>query len=157
MQWNRVGAGASIMAGQREIEETYDFMDEVFRVCFGENADLTCALYNGDFSKSLFQAQRDKHEYILEGIRFAPGFRVIDIGCGFGPMLKAIKECGGQGVGLTLSRKQAAACGRTGLDARVMDWKDLSADTLGGFDAVVSVGAFEHFCSVEEYLAGRQE
>ncbi|HLI09180.1 MAG TPA: class I SAM-dependent methyltransferase [Ktedonobacteraceae bacterium] len=77
------------MANQQEIEETYDFMDEIFRVSFGEHADLTCAMFNGDFSKMLAQAQRDKHEYILQGIGFKPGFRVLDIGSGFGPMLKA--------------------------------------------------------------------
>jgi hypothetical protein len=32
-----------------------------------------------------------------------------------------------------------------------------NADTFGRFDAVASLGAFEHFCSVEDYRAGRQE
>jgi hypothetical protein len=30
-------------------------------------------------------------------------------------------------------------------------------ETFGRFDAVASLGAFEHFCSPEEYRAGRQE
>jgi cyclopropane-fatty-acyl-phospholipid synthase len=145
------------MANQQEIEETYNFMDEVFRLCFGENADLTCALYNGDFSKTLAQAQRDKHNYILDGVRFQAGFHVLDIGCGFGPVLKAVKERGGEGIGLTLSRKQAETCRRSGLDVYVKDWKEITAETFGTFDAIVCVGAFEHFCSIEEYLAGKQE
>jgi len=145
------------MANQQEIEETYDFMDEVFRLSFGEQADLTCAMYNGDFSKTLTQAQRDKHEYILDGIGFKPGFRVLDIGCGFGPVLKAVKERDGHGIGLTLSRKQAEVCKRAGLEVYVKDWKEVTVDTFGAFDAIVSVGAFEHFCSVEEYLAERQD
>jgi cyclopropane-fatty-acyl-phospholipid synthase len=145
------------MANQQEIEETYNFMDEIFRLSFGENADLTCAMYNGNFSKTLAQAQRDKHDYILDGIGFKPGFRVLDIGCGFGPVLKAVKERGGQGIGLTLSQKQAEVCKRSGLEVYVKDWKEVTADTFGTFDAIVSVGAFEHFCSVEEYLAGKQD
>ena len=32
-----------------------------------------------------------------------------------------------------------------------------STATFGGFDAVASLGAFEHFCSPDEYFAGRQE
>ena len=32
------------MANQQEIEEVYDFMDEIFRLSFGEHADLTCAM-----------------------------------------------------------------------------------------------------------------
>ncbi len=145
------------MATREDIEETYDFMDEIFRVSFGEHADLTCAMYNGNFSKTLSQAQRDKHEYILDGICFKPGFRVLDIGCGFGPVLKAVKERGGQGIGLTLSRRQAEVCKRAGLEVYVQDWKDITVDTFGPFDGIVSVGAFEHFCSPEEYLAGKQD
>jgi cyclopropane-fatty-acyl-phospholipid synthase len=132
-------------------------MDEVFRVSFGEHADLTCAMYNGDFSKTLTQAQKDKHQYILDGICFKPGFRVLDIGCGFGPVLKAVKERGGHGIGLTLSRKQAEVCRRAGLEVYVQDWKEITVDTFGTFDGIVSVGAFEHFCSPEEYLAGKQD
>lgn len=145
------------MANQQEIEEIYDFMDEIFRLSFGEHADLTCALYNGDFSKSLAWAQRDKHEYILNGIRFKPGFRVLDIGCGFGPVLKVVKERGGHGVGLTLSRKQAEVDRQAGLEVYVKDWKEITIDTFGTFDGIVSVGAFEHFCSAEEYLADKQD
>lgn len=145
------------MANQQEIEETYNFMDEIFRVSFGENADLTCAMYNGDFLKTLAQAQRDKHNYILDGVHFRAGARVLDIGCGFGPVLKVVKERGGKGIGLTLSRKQAEVCRRGGLEVYVKDWKEVTTDTFGDFDAIVSVGAFEHFCSVDEYLDGKQE
>lgn len=145
------------MATQTEIEDTYDFMDEIFRLSFGEHADLTCAMFNGDFSKTLAQAQRDKHEYILRGIGFRPGMRVLDIGCGFGPVLKVVQERGGHGVGLTLSRKQAQVCMRAGLEAYVQDWKAVTLDTFGTFDGIVSVGAFEHFCSLEECLAGQQD
>jgi cyclopropane-fatty-acyl-phospholipid synthase len=132
-------------------------MDKVFRVSFGEHGDITCALYNGDFSKSLEQAQKDKHDSILDAIHFKPGVRVLDIGCGWGPMLKVVKEKGGQVIGLTLSTKQAETCKRGGLEAYVKDWKEISAATFGTFDGIISVGAFEHFCSVEEYLAGKQD
>ncbi len=145
------------MANQQEIEETYNYMDEVIRASFGENADITCALYNGNFSKTLRQAQQDKHDYILNGIAFKPGARVLDIGCGWGPMLKAVKERGGHAIGLTLSTKQVEACVSDGFEAYLMDWKDMRVDTFGRFDGIVSVGAFEHFCSVEEYLAGQQD
>ena len=36
-------------------------------------------------------------------------------------------------------------------------WRDHSVRELGTFDGVVCVGAFEHFCSVEDQLDGRQE
>jgi cyclopropane-fatty-acyl-phospholipid synthase len=60
-------------------------------------------------------------------------------------------------VGVTLSRRQAAACRRNGLDVHLMDCKDITRDTFGPFDAVASLGAFEHFCSVDQFKAGRQD
>ena len=41
------------MATQQEMEATYNYMDEIFRLSLGETGDLTCAMYNGDFSKTL--------------------------------------------------------------------------------------------------------
>jgi cyclopropane-fatty-acyl-phospholipid synthase len=60
-------------------------------------------------------------------------------------------------VGVTLSSAQVEACRRHGLDARLIDARDVTADTFGPFDAVVSLGAFEHFCSPDDYAAGRQD
>jgi cyclopropane-fatty-acyl-phospholipid synthase len=145
------------MATRQEMEATYNYMDEIFRLSLGETGDITCAMYNGDFSKTLAEAQEDKHDYVLDALKFFPGFRMLDIGSGWGPMLRAAKKRGGHGVGLTLSTKHAESCRRNGLEAYVKDWKDISVETFGRFDGVVSLGAFEHFCSIEEYLAGKQE
>ncbi len=142
----------------QRIANTYDWMDELFRVALGtEFPDITGALYDGDFSLTLEQAQARKHEYILEQIRFEPGMRVLDIGSGWGPLLHLVRERGGSALGLTLSPAQAEHCRRHGLEVRLDDWKDVDAESLGRFDAVVSVGAFEHFCTPEEYLAGHQD
>ena len=72
-------------------------------------------------------------------------------------MLAAIRAQSGRGIGITLSAVQAKACKRNGLDAHVKDWKSMSVDDYGRFDAIVSIGAFEHFCSVEEYRLGNQD
>lgn len=145
------------MASQREIQRTYDFMDRVIRLGLGECPDITCALYDGDYSLTLEQAQRAKHAYVLKALNLRPGTRMLDIGSGWGPMLRAARDAGIHPVGITLSRKQAAACRRQGLEAHVKDWKTLSAGELGAFDAVVSIGAFEHFCSPEELMRGEQD
>ncbi len=145
------------MATQAQIEATYNYMDQVFRLTFGENADISGAMFNGDFSKTLEQAQEEKHNYILDNLKISEGSRIIDIGCGWGPLLKAAKMRGANGVGLTLSSKQAESCRSNGLKVYVRDWKEPSVLNLGTFDGVISVGAFEHFCSVDEYLAGKQE
>ncbi len=145
------------MAGQQDIEFTYSLIDRLFRLSLGETADFSGAKYDGDFSLTLEQAQRRKHDFIVEQVGIGPGRRILDMGCGWGPMLRRIREQGAQGVGLTLSTRQAEACRRHGLDARVQDCRKLSRAAIGAFDAVVSLGAFEHFCSIEEWQAGRQD
>lgn len=144
------------MATQADVEFTYSLIDRLFRLSMGESADFSGAKYDGDFSLTLEQAQRRKHDFVVEQVGIRPGGRFLDMGCGWGPMLHRIREEGAIGLGLTLSTAQAAACLRNGLDARVQDCRMVSPRTHGQFDGVVSLGAFEHFCSVEEYLTGRQ-
>jgi cyclopropane-fatty-acyl-phospholipid synthase len=47
------------MATRNEIEATYTYMDSLWRALLGDGADITCELFDGDYSKSLEQAQRD--------------------------------------------------------------------------------------------------
>ena len=56
-----------------------------------------------------------------------------------------------------LSSAQAAACQRHGLDVHVHDARQVTPTGFGTFDAVASLGAFEHFCSPEEHRDGRQQ
>jgi cyclopropane-fatty-acyl-phospholipid synthase len=145
------------MADRDDLEFTYSLIDRIFRLSLGELADFSGAKYDGDFSLSLEEAQRRKHHYVAEQIGIGPGRRVLDLGCGWGPLLDFARSQGAAGVGVTLSSAQAAACRRHGLDVHLLDARQVTRDSLGPFDAVASLGAFEHFCSPEEHRAGRQE
>ncbi len=145
------------MADRRDLDFTYSLTDRVIRLSLGELADFSCAKYDGDFSLTLEQAQRRKHEHVAEQIGITPGRRVLDLGCGWGPLLNFARSRDATGLGVTLSSAQASACRRHRLDVRLHDAREVERETFGPFDAVASLGAFEHFCSVEEYLAGRQE
>jgi cyclopropane-fatty-acyl-phospholipid synthase len=145
------------MANQSELEFTYSLIDRIFRLSLGEMADFSGAKYDGNFSLTLEEAQRRKHQFVAESLGLTAGVRVLDLGCGWGPMLNYIRSVGASGLGVTLSTAQAAACRRQGLDVRVMDARAVTLEGVGRFDAVASLGAFEHFCSPEEYWAGRQE
>jgi cyclopropane-fatty-acyl-phospholipid synthase len=145
------------VADRSDIDFTYSLTDRVFRLSLGELADFSGAKYDGDFSLSLAEAQARKHEYVAEQIGIEPGRRVLDLGCGWGPLLAFIRDRGATGVGVTLSQAQLAACRRHGLDVHLFDARQLTRESFGAFDAVASLGAFEHFCSPDEYRAGRQE
>jgi cyclopropane-fatty-acyl-phospholipid synthase len=145
------------MADRDDVEFTYSLIDRIFRLSLGELADFSGAKYDGDFTLSLEEAQRRKHEYVGEQIGIGPGRRVLDLGCGWGPLLDFVRSRGADGVGVTLSSAQAAACRRHGLEVHLQDARLVTPASFGRFDAVASLGAFEHFCSPEEYRAGRQD
>jgi cyclopropane-fatty-acyl-phospholipid synthase len=145
------------MAGRKEIDFSYSLTDRVIRLALGELADFSGAKYDGDFSLTLEQAQRRKHEYVAEQIGIEPGRRVLDLGCGWGGLLEYVRRVGATGLGVTLSSAQVDACRRHGLDVHLHDARAVTRKSFGSFDAVASLGAFEHFCSPEDYRAGRQE
>ncbi len=145
------------MAERRDLNFSYSLTDRVVRLSLGELTDFSGAKYDGDFSLSLERAQRRKHDYVAEQIGIEPGRRVLDLGCGWGGLLNYIRGVGATGLGVTLSSAQAASCRRHGLDVHVHDARQVTRDDFGAFDAVASLGAFEHFCSPDDYTAGRQE
>ena len=145
------------MAGRADLDFTYSLTDRIIRLSLGELPDFSGAKYDGDFSLTLEQAQRRKHDYIAEQIGIAPGRRILDLGCGWGGLLDYVRSISASGVGVTLSAAQAAACRRHGLDVHVHDARKVTSQDFGMFDAVTSLGAFEHFCSPADYRAGSQE
>ena len=145
------------MADRNDLEFTYSLIDRVFRLSLGEMADFSGAKYDGDFSLTPRGGPDPQARLRRRAVGIGPGRRVLDLGCGWGPMLDVVRRRGGTGVGVTLSSAQVAACRRNGLDVHLFDARQLTPETFGRFDAVVSLGAFEHFCSPEEQAAGRQD
>ena len=145
------------MAEREDIDFSYTLTDRVIRLALGELADFSGAKYDGDYSLTLEQAQRRKHDYVADQIGSGPGQSVIDLGCGWGGLLNYIRSRGATGVGLSLSSAQVAACRRHGLDVHLQDARKVTRERFGAFDAAARLGAFEHFCSPDDYRAGRQE
>ena len=144
------------MADRRDVDFTYSLSDRIIRLSLGELPDFSGAKFDGDFSLGLEQAQRRKHDYVAEQVGIGPGRRLLDLGCGWGPLLAYARARGGVGVGLTLSSAQLATCRRHGLEVYLEDAREIDQERFGMFDAVASLGAFEHFCSPDDYQAGRQ-
>jgi|SRR5690554_4290366 len=145
------------MAEKKDLDFSYTTIDEIFRLSLGESADFSGAKYDGTFTLSLEEAQKAKHEYIASSLQIKRGDKVLDMGCGWGPFSKYIQEKGANSIGLTLSQGQAEACRRNGLRVYVRDCRTVRPEEFGVFDAISCVGAFEHFCSVDEWKEGKQE
>jgi cyclopropane-fatty-acyl-phospholipid synthase len=145
------------MANGKQLDFTYSLTDRIIRLSLGELPDFSGAKFDGDFSLSLEQAQRRKHEYVAQQVGIGPGRRLLDLGCGWGPLLAYNRAQGGTGVGVTLSSGQQAACRKHGLDVYLEDALAIDRERFGSFDGVASLGAFEHFCTPEDYEAGRQD
>src|ERR687891_669605 len=60
------------MAEREDLDFTYSLIDRVFRLSLGELADFSGAKYDGDFSLSLEEAQKRKHEYVADQIGIGP-------------------------------------------------------------------------------------
>lgn len=58
---------------------------------------------------TLYQAQVNKVDYILQKLNLKEGMTLLDIGCGWGFLLiEAAKKYKIKGVGITLSKEQCA-------------------------------------------------
>ena len=146
------------MAEQRDLDFTYTTIDEIFRLSVGETGDYSGAKYDGDFSMFLEDAQRAKHQFIADSLHIKKGSKVLDMACGWGPFSRYIQEeRGAESIGLTLSQGQADACQKNGLNILVKDCRYVKPEDFGTFDAITCIGGLEHFCSVEEWKAGKQE
>jgi cyclopropane-fatty-acyl-phospholipid synthase len=128
----------------------YDVGNDFYALWLDRRLVYSCAYFETP-SSTLDEAQEAKLDLICRKLGLEPGMRLLDIGCGWGSLiLFAAERYGVEATGITLSAAQAewaaAEIGRRGLEGRVRvavrDYRDL--DRLGPFDAVASVGMFEH-------------
>jgi len=128
----------------------YDVGNAFYALWLDRRLVYSCAYFETP-ETTLDDAQEAKLDLISRKLRLAPGMRLLDIGCGWGSLvLYAAERYGVEAVGVTLSERQAEwatdEIARRGLADRVRveirDYRDLAP--LGQFDAVASVGMFEH-------------
>jgi cyclopropane-fatty-acyl-phospholipid synthase len=131
------------------IHHHYDVSNRFYEMVLGPSMAYTCACYPDD-GASLEQAQEHKFDLVARKLGLRPGMRLLDVGCGWGGMVRhAVREYGVTALGVTLSRDQAswaqAAIERDGLagraEVRHLDYREVPEV---GFDAVSSIGLTEH-------------
>ena len=124
-------------------ERHYDLGNDLYQAMLGKRMVYSCGYWQQ--ARDLDSAQLAKLDLVCRKLQLAPGMRVLDVGCGWGEALRYAAETYGiAGVGLTLSREQAAyareLCRGLPVEIRVQDYRELE----GRFDRVFSIGMFEH-------------
>jgi cyclopropane-fatty-acyl-phospholipid synthase len=149
---NRRWLGGKRHSKQRDasaISHHYDVSNTFYEWVLGPSMAYTCACYPKP-DASLEEAQAHKFDLVARKLGLRSGMRLLDVGCGWGGMVRhAAREYGVKALGVTLSEQQAAWAqraiedeGLSGLaEVRHLDYRDVSE---GEFDAVSSIGLTEH-------------
>ena len=132
---------------RRNIAAHYDLGNDFYRLWLDAGMNYSCARY-GPAAQTLEQAQEAKLDRVAELLEVQPEQRVLEIGCGWGPLAeRLIERHGCRLTGLTLSTEQLefarARLSHRGMtenaELRLQDYRDIE----GGFDRVVSIEMLE--------------
>ncbi|KKC37748.1 cyclopropane fatty acyl phospholipid synthase [Devosia epidermidihirudinis] len=124
-------------------EKHYDIGNDLYGAMLDKRMIYSCAYWKD--APNLDAAQEAKLDLICRKIGLQPGMRILDIGSGWGGFLQfAAERYGVTGVGVTVSKEQAAlANARTAglpVETLLLDYEALD----GQFDRIISIGMFEH-------------
>lgn len=136
---------------KKQVTSHYDIGNEFYKLWLDETMSYSCG-YFADPDATLFEAQVGKTDHILRKLHMKPGMKLLDIGCGWGFLIKrAVQHYGATAVGITLSEEQYRQISQEikdlhledRLQVYLMDYRELE-DSKMTFDRVVSVGMLEH-------------
>ncbi len=158
-RWRRMMEGLRHSPGRdaEAISHHYDVSNRFYELVLGESMTYTCAVFPS-LDSTLEEAQFEKYDLVARKLALQPGQRLLDVGCGWGGMVRhAAREYGVTALGVTLSREQAAwgqrAIKEQGLEdraeVRFLDYREVEESD---FDAVSSIGLTEHI-GVKNYPA----
>jgi cyclopropane-fatty-acyl-phospholipid synthase len=122
----------------------YDAADEFYRLWLDERMIYSCAYFRSG-AEDIHTAQEQKLEHICRKLLLQPGERLLDIGCGWGGLLRwASQRRRVTGLGVTLSERQfryARDLAGDGVEIRLQDYRDVKE---APFDKIVSIDVYEH-------------
>jgi cyclopropane-fatty-acyl-phospholipid synthase len=149
-RWRRVADGLmhSKTRDAEAIHHHYDVSNRFYESVLGPSMTYTCAVYP-NAEATLEEAQEYKYRLIFEKLHLQPGSLLLDVGCGWGGMVRYAARRGVRVIGATLSAEQAKwaqqAIADEGLsdlaEVRHSDYRDVPETE---FDAVSSIGLTEH-------------
>ncbi|MEV8236126.1 class I SAM-dependent methyltransferase [Rhodococcus sp. NPDC077669] len=149
-RWRRIAEGLrhSKTRDAEAIHHHYDVSNRFYEMVLGPSMTYTCAAFE-NIEQSLEAAQENKYRLVFDKLGLQPGDRLLDIGCGWGSMVRYAARRGVQVIGVTLSQEQASwaqkAIEDEGLadlaEVRFSDYRDVPETN---FDAISSIGLTEH-------------
>lgn len=134
---------------RKNIHAHYDLGNAFYRLWLDETMNYSSALFEGDASRDMREAQHAKVRRALRMAGVQPGHRVLEIGCGWGALAeKATVEFDAHITGVTLSTEQLAYAqdrmAQAGVadrsDLRLQDYRDIADEP---FDAICSIEMVE--------------
>jgi cyclopropane-fatty-acyl-phospholipid synthase len=139
-----------------DVQAHYDTSNEFFGLFQDPSRTYSCAYFERE-DMTLEEAQIAKIDLALSKLDLQPGMTLLDVGCGWGSMMKrAVERYDVDVVGLTLSRNQHT------LGQEILDRVETSRSRQillrgweeydGAVDRIVSIEAFEAFPK-ERYAA----
>jgi cyclopropane-fatty-acyl-phospholipid synthase len=147
-----MSTAASFGASAQAIRSHYDVGNEFYRLWLDATMTYSCGLWLSP-SDDLEQSQVNKMDWHLSNAGVRAGTRLLDVGCGWGGMMfRAVNQYSvTQATGLTLSEAQAQAINQAAVpnvQVRCASWA--AHQPAQPYDAIVSVGAFEHFARLDQ-------
>ncbi|CAE6867190.1 Cyclopropane mycolic acid synthase 1 [Paraburkholderia nemoris] len=133
-------------ASAQAIQTHYDISNDFYALWLDPTMAYSCALWEaGD---TLEKAQLRKLDFHLAQAQATDKGNLLDVGCGWGALLdRAVTNYNVKNaVGLTLSQAQTdwvKASKRDNVSVLLESWSD--HQPCSPYDAIVSIGAFEHF------------
>lgn len=127
----------------RHARSHYERGLDLYRAMLDRRMVYSCGYWRD--AETLDEAQEAKLELVCRKVGLRPGATLLDIGCGWGSLARYAAERHGATVtGITVSPQQAEvareACRGLTVDIQLRDYREVE----GRFDAVVSIGMFEH-------------
>ena len=137
----------TLSGSKRNIQEHYDLSNEMFMTFLDKTMTYSCGFFENK-KDSLYQAQINKIDKILDKVNLEAGDHLLEIGSGWGALAKrAVRRTGCKVTTITLSERQYTYVKKLikeekledNINIELMDFRKIE----GAYDKIVSVEMME--------------
>ena len=155
----------TLSGSKRNIQEHYDLSNEMFMTFLDKSMTYSCGFFENE-TDSLYQAQINKIDKILDKANIQADNHILEIGSGWGALAKrAVERTGCKVTTITLSERQYEYVEKLieneglkdNIDIKLVDFRNIE----GSYDRIISVEMIEaigfelfnpYFSRIEELM-----